>query len=133
MGHPALLGKRSRVLTRDTPSCLPSEAEDGAPDLRLRVEDGHPDLWLDAGDVFGRDFDVESDEEIGDALVVEAALAEETDFVGEHGDDLCGGEAFLGGAGGFTEFAGGASDLIGGIGLGVLHRDLLTFCAALRR
>ncbi len=88
---------------------------------------------LDARDFLGRDFDVESDEEIGDALVVEAALAKEADFVGEHGNDLRGGEALLRGARGFAEFAGGASDLIGGVGLRVLHRNPLTFCAALRR
>ena len=63
---------------------------------------------------------------------VETANAEEADLVGEHGDDLRGGEALLRGAGGFAELTGGAGDLVGGVGR-VLHRDLLTFCAALRR
>ena len=69
----------------------------------------------DARDVVGRGFDVEAGEEIGDAFVGEAAFAEETDLVGEHGDDLGGGEALLGGAGSFAELAGGAGDLIGSV------------------
>lgn len=88
---------------------------------------------LDARDVFGCGLDVESCEEVGDAFVGEAALAEETDLVGEHRDDLGGGETLLGGAGCFAKLAGGARNLIGGVDRLVLHRDLQTFCCALRR
>ena len=76
-----------------------------------------------------------SDEEIGDALVVEAAFAEKADLVGEHEDDLCGGEALLGTAGGFAELAGGAGDLVGGVDGLVLHRrppDVLLHASSIR-
>jgi hypothetical protein len=39
----------------------------------------------------------------------------------------------LGTAGGFAELAGGAGDLVGSVGELLLHRDLQTFCVALRR
>lgn len=90
-------------------------------------------VQLDAGDLVGCDFDVETDEEIGDALVIKAALAQETDLVREHGDHLGSGEVLLGTAGGFAELAGGAGDLVGSVGELLLHRDLQTFCVALRR
>ena len=58
-------------------------------------------------------------DEVGDALVGEAALAEDFDFAGEEGGDLGAGVAFGVGAGGFAEFAGGEGDLVDGVGLRV--------------
>jgi X-X-X-Leu-X-X-Gly heptad repeat protein len=51
----------------------------------------------------------------------EKPRSEQTDLVGKHGDDLSGGEALLGCAGGFAELAGGTGDLVGGVGRAVGH------------
>jgi hypothetical protein len=68
------------------------------------------------GDVFCGDVDVEAGEEVGDLVVGEAALSEETNLFGEHSDHLRGGEALLFGAGGLAEFDGGAGYLVDGVG-----------------
>ena len=81
------------------------------------------------GELVGGDGDVEALEEAGDALVGEAALAEEADLVAEHGDDLFRGEEFFFGAGGLAELAGGGGDLVGGV-TGIGHA--LLECGAVR-
>src|ERR1700679_598314 len=67
-------------------------------------------------DLAGLDVDVEGGDEAGDALVGEAALAEDFDLAGEQGGDLGAGVAVGVCAGGLAEFAGGDGDLIDGVG-----------------
>ena len=72
------------------------------------------------------DIDVEGGDEAGDALVGEAALAEDLDFTGEQGNDLEAGVALGVDAGSLAEFACCDRDLIDGVGFVVGgHGDLL--------
>ena len=68
----------------------------------------------------GVDVDVEAGEEAGYALVGEAALAEEADFVAEHGNDLLAGEGLFVGASSLAEFAGECRYVEGGVGAGFI-------------
>ena len=67
-------------------------------------------------DVFCGNVDVEAAKEVGDLIIGEATLAEETDLFREHADDLFAGEALLFGAGGLAELDGDACYLVDGVG-----------------
>ncbi len=70
-------------------------------------------------DLAGLDVDLEAGEEVRDALVGEAALAQDMDLAFKQGDDFGASVALFVGAGGLAEFAGGGGDLVHGVGLGV--------------